>query len=177
MLKKMLFIVFMTIFSFNSLNADLVSNKVNFSAVYGFDDEGKKVYITNKDLEGYFTFIWYFDVKCYYCKESLPKVKDVVEWIDKNYRDEIKIMFTSVKPQEFNELREYLGQVGLEDRVISYVETWEDLEYMNVASTPTLIVLDPYMNIVDKIENGTNPTNYKRHIRYILTKWEEQKNK
>lgn len=177
MFKKIFLYSLLATLSFTSLNADVVSNKTNFRAVFSVDENGKQTYVNKKDLEGSFTFIWYFDLKCHYCKESLPKVKDVVEWIDKNYKEDIKIMFTSVRPQEFSQLKEYLGQVGLDDRVITYVETWEDLEYMNVNSTPTLIVLDPYMNIVDKIENGTNPTTYKRHIRYILTKWEEQKNK
>lgn len=176
MIRKF-FIFSLMLLSFSTLNADVVSNKTGFKAVFGVDNNGKQTYINNKDLEGSFTFIWFFDLKCHFCKESLPKVKDVTEWVDEHYRDDIKVMFTSVRPQKFNDLKEYLGQVGLEDKVISYVETWEDLEYMNVNSTPTLIILDPYMNIVDKIENGTNPTTYKRHIRYILTKWQEAQQK
>ncbi len=172
MIRKF-FLFSLMLLSFSTLNADLVSNKTRFKAVFSIDENGKQTYINKNDLEGSFTFVWFFDLSCHYCKESLPKVKDVVEWVDEHYRDDIKIMFTSVRPQDFSKLREYLGQVGLEDRVISYVETWEDLEYMNVNSTPTLIILDPYMNIVDKIENGTNPTTYKRHIRYILTKYQE----
>jgi protein-disulfide isomerase len=145
---------------------NVVSNKL------GIKLQSEKGIITSEDLKGKFSFIWYYDVNCPHCQNSMKPIKEVIDYITNNYADDFNIIFASVVPRDFNSLNNFLEDNNvLYDVISTRVPTADQNDYMNVEATPTLIIIDPYMTIVDKIEGVVVPGIYTRHLDYIVDKF------
>jgi cytochrome oxidase Cu insertion factor (SCO1/SenC/PrrC family) len=145
-----------------------VINKMNIR----LDTENGR--ITSQDMEGKFTFLWFYDTNCPHCISSMSAMNEVVNHVTDNYSDDINIVFVSVAPRDFQSLYHYLDQYGFAESVISAkVGDYKMNEYMNVEATPTFIMVDPYLSIVDKIEGIVLPGIYTRHIDQIMKKFYE----
>lgn len=167
-MKKILLSIFSIMFIMTTLNANnVVANKKDIYFV------GKDTIYNKDNLKGSFTFIWFFDVNCPHCRNSMEELKKVIYHISDEYSDEMNQLFISVTQQNFSMLEDYFNHYDMEDLNIGYVDDFDMNKYMNVTSTPTLIVLDPYLNIVDKIEGETNAKIYNRHIDYIMNKYKK----
>jgi len=78
----------------------------------------------------------------------------------------------SVIPRNFSVLNNYLEKHGLLNEVTSgRIGNQYMNKYMNVEATPTMILLDPSVSIVDKIEDATIAPLYARHINFIMQKY------
>lgn len=178
MIKNYLLILFL-IFSIN-LNAASkavpkaissgsgVINKMNIRL------ETENGRINSEDMKGKFTFLWFYDTNCPHCISSMVPMKEVLEHISNNYQDDMNVVFVSVVPRDFESLTQYLEDTGIGETVISArVADNKMNSYMNVEATPTLIIVDPYLSIVDKIEGIVLPGIYTRHLDQIMKKFYE----
>jgi len=174
-MKNFIKFLLIALLSFTYLNADstdVVSNKVNISLEA---DDGS--IITSNDLKGRFTLLWFYDMHCPFCINSMGELKKSINYIENQYDDQFNIIFVSVNPRNFDNLEMFLDSYNLYNEVVStrIIKKYM-INYMNVNSTPTLIILDPYLTIVDKIENQVNSNIYKRHIDYIMKKFNQYNN-
>lgn len=166
-MKKLILLLLSTFIFANILSADVVSNKRKFM----FKVQGQTV--SAEQLRGHFTLLWFFDTHCPHCKTSLPALKEVLTYVNKKYYEELNVILMSVAPLKDEHREIYFSNIENEGILKGYVADFDMNTYMNVKSTPTMILLDPYLNIVDKIENAVNPVLYKRHIDLIMLRYKK----
>ena len=172
MLKKM-FVMLVLLFSFANaieIGSSLTADR-NQLELYDMDT-GKLTKMANL-LKGHFTLLWFYDDRCPYTIKSIPELKKFLAYLQDQYGDEVQFIFVEALHRYPQEIYAFEQHFGFNNYKFYMSPSMKMNRYMNVDSTPTLIVLDPFLNIVDKIEEQTIAPVYIRHIDYIMGKYYE----
>ena len=78
-----------------SFSAETTKNRINIK----FKTEDG--YIKSSDLDGQFTLLWFYDVNCGYCKNSLVEFSIFVDMIKKQYGNKIQVIPVHTVPVDF----------------------------------------------------------------------------
>jgi len=185
---KTFFLKFLFIFSiiFSYLHADVVSNRTNFS-FYAPPNEQltflnmylngaeQKVYkpkvVYWKDLnpkKNKFLFMYFFDIYCPPTVKNIPTLHQVLAYINYYYPNIVKPILVEALKRNWAIVKDFIYKTGLRGIPYYMSPNMNINEYLNVKSTPTVIIMDPNGNIVDKIHGNKLPIVYITHLDYII---------
>ena len=173
-LKGYFFIFFFSIFfiinfiSPVNLNAqNLVSNRTNF---YFINEDGKEVQWQN-EFKGKWNIFWFFDDYCPFSVKAAPEFHLFLDYINYYYPDYINVVFVEALNRKWDSINYFRDKLGFQDYNFYLSPDMATNEYLNVDRTPTMIIMDPYGNIVDKVAGKVPAIVYARHLDLILGRY------
>jgi len=168
MLRK-IFMVLLLVFNFvnaeQQIGASLTADR---NQLHLYDMDSGELTAMAPLLKGHFTLLWFYDDRCPYTIKSIPELKKFLAYLQDQYGDEIQFIFVEALRRYPQEIQAFVDHFGFQGYKFYMAPSMKTNTYMNVDSTPTLIVLDPFLNIVDKVEKQTIAPLYIRHIDYIM---------
>lgn len=145
---------------------DLVTNRTNF---WFWNEDGEK--IGWEHFKGKFTLFWFYDDYCPFTIRSMPELMKVLAYINYYYSDYVNFVFVEALNRPWQDIDYFRNKFHLEDYEFFKSPGMNTNNYLNVDRTPTLIIMDPYGNIVDKVTGKTIAIIYIRHLDIILGRY------
>ena len=168
-IKKLGFLLlFFSLFFGTVLKAEnLVEHRTDFSFI---NENGNKVTWENTFKNKWNIFI-FFDTYCPFSVNSAPALHRFFDYVNYYYSGYINIVFVEALKRRWNTINYFKDKLGFQNYSFYMVPNRSTDDYLNVDRTPTLIIMDPYGNIVDKVAGKSLAVVYAKHLDLILGRY------
>ena len=184
-MKKLFFLLFIVInFSFGLENITYHRTNFSFLAPPQEDAEFLDIYLDSSkrslfskkriywdDLnpnKNKFLFMYFMDIYCPFTVKNIPQLQQVLAYIRYYYPNLVKPVLIEALPRNWLLIKNFVHKAGLSGIPYYMSPDMNINEYLHVESTPTVLIMDPEGNIVDKIEGNKLAPIYITHLDYII---------